>query len=147
MSIDRNKLIEVFQSRIPEQAMRFTYSRSSGPGGQNVNKVATRATLWFNVADSPWLADWEKQKLIAKLPGRMNAEGQLHITSMRHRTQPANRRACIERFYKIIADALAPVRTRKKTKVPSGVRRRRLDEKRRRGDTKSLRRFRRGSAE
>ena len=133
-------LMEVMRARIPESDLSFTYTRSSGPGGQNVNKLTTRATLWFQVSDSPCLSDVEKEKLAEVLSSRIGADGRMRVTSMRHRTQAANRRACIERFYELVARSLVPVKHRRKTRIPRSVSRRRLEGKQRTGTTKRLRR-------
>ena len=117
----------------------FTYARSSGPGGQNVNRVQTRAMLQFDVTASPSLSDYQKRRIFMRLAGRINKEGVLRVISQRHRTQEANRRAAIERFHELIEEALHVQRPRRKTRVSRGAKRRRMDSKRRRGDLKRTR--------
>ena len=116
--------------------LQFSYSRSSGPGGQHVNRVETRVTLRFDVAASTGLTDSEKHRIFTRLAGRINKEGVLRVVSQRFRTREGNRRAAIERFRELIAEALKVRRRRKKTRVPRAAKRRRLDSKRRRGDLK-----------
>jgi len=79
---------------IPDSELSFVTSRSSGPGGQNVNKVDTRVTLLFDVAQSPSLSEAQRALLLERLPGRINKEGVMRVVSQRHRTQSANRRCC-----------------------------------------------------
>ena len=117
----------------------FTYARSSGPGGQNVNRVQTRAMLQFDVTASPSLSDYQKRRIFMRLAGRIKKEGVLRVISQRHRTQEANRRAAIERFHELIEEALHVQRPRRKTRVSRGAKRRRMDSKRRRGDLKRTR--------
>ncbi len=83
---------------IAEDELRFTYSRSSGPGGQNVNRVETRVTLLFDVLGSPSLSEGHKRRIASLLATRINKEGILRVVSQRHRTREANRRAARERF-------------------------------------------------
>ncbi len=125
---------------IPEQEFSFTFSRSSGPGGQNVNKVNTRVTLIFNLVDSPSLSPEEKERITEKLATRINKLGQLRITSYRHRTQGANREAAIDRFFELISEALTVRKSRKKTTVSKGAKERRLNTKKKRGLLKKNRR-------
>jgi len=124
---------------IDENELRFTYSRSSGPGGQNVNRVETRVTLMFDVLDSPSLTDAQKQRIAMRLATRMNREGVLRVVSQRHRTREGNRRAAVERFYELLAEALKRQKPRRKTKVSRAARRRRVEQKRRRGEIKRRR--------
>ena len=104
-----------------------------------MNRVETRVTLRFDVAASPSLSDGEKQRIMTRLSGRINKEGVLRVISQRHRTREANRRAALERFHELIADALKVRRRRRKTRVPQAARRRRLESKRKRGELKRTR--------
>ena len=124
---------------IPEGDLSYALSRSSGPGGQNVNKVESKVTLLFDLEATASLSPDEKETLHAKLPGRINKEGVLRVTSQRHRTQAAKREPARERFSELIERALAPRVPRKKTRVPSRARRRRLESKRRRSQLKRRR--------
>jgi len=121
---------------VDEGELLFVTSRSSGPGGQNVNKVATRVTLRFDVASSPALSEEQRQLVRERLATRINRDGVLSVTSRRHRTQAGNRRAAQERFAELMADALELDPERRPTQVPRAVRRRRLDDKRRRARLK-----------
>lgn len=122
---------------IPESEISFTFSRSSGPGGQNVNKLNTRVTLWFDVAGSPSLSDTQRERILEKLPTRISREGILRVVSQRHRTQKMNRDAATERFAELLREALVQKPPRKKRRVPAGVKRRRLEDKRRRSQIKA----------
>ena len=121
---------------IPEGELDFTTSRSSGPGGQNVNKVNTRVTLLWNVAESPSISDEQRTLLRERLAGRINREGVLRVVSQRHRTQWANREAALRRFAHLIADALTEVTPRVPVTLPATANKRRLERKRRRGRLK-----------
>jgi len=125
---------------IPTEEFSFTFARSSGPGGQNVNKVNTRVTLHFDVAATPSLTARQKAVIRSKLATRVSRDGVLRVVASRHRTQKANRRATIERFQELLAEALRAPKPRKKTKVPAAVKRKRLEDKARRARTKELRR-------
>ncbi|MBW2600888.1 MAG: aminoacyl-tRNA hydrolase [Deltaproteobacteria bacterium] len=118
---------------IPDEELSFTASRSSGPGGQNVNKVNTRVTLWFDVANSPSLSAWEKKRIRARLSMRVNKKGVLRVVSQKHRTQAANRETAMERFVELLRDALKKDKARRRMKVPKVVDVRRLKNKKRRG--------------
>ena len=124
---------------IAEYELRFTYSRSSGPGGQNVNRVETRVTLLFDVLGSPSLTEGQKRRIESRLATRINKEGILRVVSQRHRTREANRRAAAKRFEELLAGALRRERPSRKTRVQREARRRRLEGKRRRGQLKRLR--------
>jgi ribosome-associated protein len=124
---------------IPENELRFTFSPSGGPGGQNVNKVSTRVTLLFDVNSSSSLSESQKQKIRTRLASRVNEAGILAITSSTFRTQGANRQDAILRFRDLLAAALSERPARKKTKIPRRVKEKRLQVKKRRSRIKSLR--------
>jgi ribosome-associated protein len=124
---------------VPEAEFTFATSRSSGPGGQNVNKVSTRVTLLWNVETSPSLSDAQRQRVLQRLPGRINREGILRVVSQRHRTQLANREAVVARFAELVREALEEAPERVAVDVPRGVNERRLEEKKRRGRLKRQR--------
>ncbi len=124
---------------IPESELSFSASRSSGPGGQNVNKVSSRVTLRFDLEESPSLTDEQKRRLRRRLSSRLTKEGVLQLDSQRHRSQSANREDAVARFQELLRKALAPRRRRIATSVPRSSRRRRLQRKKRRGTIKQLR--------
>jgi ribosome-associated protein len=98
--------------------------RSSGPGGQNVNKVATKVELAFPVNDSALLSDEEKQIISTKLDAKINEEGYLKISDSSSRSQSTNRESVLEKFYDTIEKALIKPKKRKATKVPKAVKER-----------------------
>jgi len=124
---------------ISEDEFAFKVSRSGGPGGQNVNKVNTRVTLFFDVGSSESLSDAQKRRILTRLRTRTDKNGVLRVISQKYRTQKANRRAAVERLQGLLADALAIRPVRKKTKVSYAARQRRLEEKRRRSLLKQQR--------
>jgi len=121
---------------IPDAELAFATSRSSGPGGQNVNKVNTRVTLLFDVDASPYLSAEQRQVLRTRLAGRINREGILRVVSQRHRTQLANRETAVQRFVDLLREALAEEPERIPVKLPETVNEKRLEAKRRRSRTK-----------
>ncbi len=125
---------------IPREEVSFRTSRSSGPGGQNVNKVETKVTLLFDLAGSAALTRGQKERVAAKLGGRINRDGVLRVSSQRHRTQKGNRAAVEQRFVELLTGALARPKRRRPTKVPRAAHERRLEEKRRRSQRKRDRR-------
>ena len=127
--------------RIPEQELGLQYVRAGGPGGQNVNKVSSAAELRFDVRNSPSLGEEVKQRLARLAGGRITREGVLVIDARRHRTQAANRQDAIERFVKLIRQAAQRPKLRRATHPTAASRLRRLEGKKRRSQTKLLRRL------
>ncbi|WP_320173646.1 alternative ribosome rescue aminoacyl-tRNA hydrolase ArfB [Maridesulfovibrio sp.] len=121
---------------IPENEISFLTSRSSGPGGQHVNKTSSKVTLVFNVQDSPSLSDYQKNVLMTRLSGRINTKGELQLSCEEHCSQFRNKEEVVLRFAKLVADALKPVRERRETKVPFSAKRKRLDNKKKRSEVK-----------
>ena len=125
---------------IPDDEVRLSFVRSSGPGGQNVNKVSSAVELRFDAARSSVLAEDVKERL-AKLAGsRMTAGGELIIAASRHRTQKANRDDAVARLATLVRRALARPKARVPTRPTRAARQRRLEGKKLRGQTKRLRR-------
>ncbi len=125
---------------IPDEEIRFTFSRSSGPGGQNVNKVNTKATLRFDINSSKGLTPEQKKVLKRRLHNRISQNGVLTVSSDRFRSQRANREEALRRFAELLNQALKPRPKRKKTSVPRAARERRLREKKHRSRIKAARR-------
>ena len=124
---------------IPEKEITFIASRSSGPGGQHVNKVSSRVTLQFNVFLSSSLSEEQKQRILFKLKTRINRDGILQVSSQANRSQFVNKEAVKERFIEIIKQALAREPIRKKTKPSNAAKRRRLDQKKKHSLLKKMR--------
>ena len=119
--------------------LQFDFVRSSGPGGQNVNKVATAAQLRFDVARTAALSEADKSSLVNLAGKRVSAGGILTIEAKRYRTQDQNREDAIERFDNLVRHALAPRKTRLPTRVTAASRQKRLEGKRRKGLIKKVR--------
>ncbi len=117
---------------IREEGLVFKYSRSGGPGGQNVNKVNTRVTVFFDVVGASGFSDSQKRRILKQLATRANKNGVVRVVSQRYRTQRANREAAVERLGELLGEALKKKAVRKKTKVPEYARQKRLEEKKRR---------------
>ena len=121
---------------VPPEELSFSYSRSSGPGGQHVNKVSSRVTLWFDLDASPSLTDEQKARLRQGLAGRLNRQGRLWLVARASRSQTMNREAAVRRFYELISQALAEETPRRPTRVPRASRAARLTAKRHRSRIK-----------
>jgi ribosome-associated protein len=121
---------------IGEGEVGFQASRSGGPGGQNVNKVATRVILFFDVAGSPSLTAEQRARIGERLSTRISKEGVLRVVSQRHRSQSANRQEALERLVELLGWALSEEPPRKPTRPSRQSRQRRLEEKKRHGARK-----------
>jgi ribosome-associated protein len=120
--------------------LHFNASRSSGPGGQNVNKVNSKVELRFHVASSSLLSDEEKVLLLEKLAKKINTEGELILVSQTERSQMKNKEKVIEKFYSLLTRALTPRKKRKPTKPSQASKEERLEEKRKQAEKKERRR-------
>ena len=131
-------MLQISQSvSIPDAELSWSFARSGGPGGQNVNKVASKAVLRWDLAGSPSLSGEAKARLRQQQPGRITRAGELIITSERYRDQERNREDCLEKLRELIRQALIRPRPRKATRPTRGSQQRRLNEKRRRSQVKS----------
>jgi len=125
---------------LDESEIQIEFTRASGPGGQNVNKVATAARLRFDVRHSPSLPDDVRQRLLLLAGQRVTADGVLVIEARRFRTQERNRQDALDRLVALIRQAAAKPKRRRKTQPTLASRQRRLEGKRRRSQIKRLRR-------
>ena len=124
---------------LPHQDLQFQFVRASGPGGQNVNKVATAAQLRFDLAGTQALSFAVKQRLRALAGHRVTADGSLLIVARNHRTQEGNRCAALQRLAELVARASVEPIVRRATRPTRASKLRRLDVKRERKHTKQLR--------
>jgi ribosome-associated protein len=125
---------------IPDSELRVTFTASSGPGGQNVNKVATRAVVRWSVHDSASLNETERERVVSRLGHRITKDGELIVRSQKHRTQQDNLRAAKARLMDLVNDAIQPEKTRQSSGPPRAAVERRLAIKRRAAQIKALRR-------
>jgi len=126
---------------IPDLSAEFQFltSRSSGPGGQNVNKVNSKVELRFDIQNSSLLTDDQKNILLVKLATKITSEGILSVVSQRDRSQLSNKEDAIEKLYLLISKALKPVKPRKNTRPTKGSVERRLTTKRIKAEIKQNR--------
>jgi len=124
---------------VSDNDIAYRFSRSTGPGGQNVNKLNTRVTLLFDVADSRALTDKQKKRVLTRMSSRISKDGFLKVVSQRHRTQQANRKAALKRLAELLTRALEEKPVRKPTAAPYAAKQKRLRHKRRRSELKRQR--------
>lgn len=125
---------------LPLSELEFRATPAGGPGGQHVNRSATRIELWWNVAESPSLDPEQRARLLTQLASRLDAGGRLRIVAASRRSQLQNREEAVARLVSAVRNALHVARPRRKTRVPRASREARLDAKRRRGNIKASRR-------
>lgn len=125
---------------IPRSELVARATRSGGPGGQHVNTSSTRIELLWNVRNTRALDDAARERVLTKLASRLDGEGWLRIVSSEYRSQLRNREEAERRLAETVRRALAVPRKRKRTKPPRAAVERRLEEKRRRGEVKRMRR-------
>ena len=119
--------------------LAFKTSRSSGPGGQNVNKVNTRVELRFNISESKLLSEEQKQLLLVKLKSKLSQDGFLIVVSQKERSQIQNKEEAVEKFYSILAKALKPIKKRKSTRPTRASVEKRIQSKKQQSEKKSMR--------
>src|SRR4030042_6417462 len=124
---------------IPEKEMQITFSRSGGKGGQNVNKVETKATLRWDVYNSRALTPEQKYLILHKLHSRITEKGDLILWSQSERSQAQNKEVVIARLNDLVNQALIPEKIRRKTKPTRSSKERRLESKKRISEKKKLR--------
>jgi len=135
------KIVTRIRERDVSADLIYSTSRSSGPGGQNVNKVNTRVELRFNVAGSSLFDEEEKTKIQSVLQNRINKEGFLILVSQSERSQILNKKKVTERFYNLIDKVLTPVKKRKATRPTRASKERRIESKKLLSRKKALRKI------
>jgi ribosome-associated protein len=126
--------------QVPAAEIALSYARSGGPGGQHVNKTSSKVLLRWSVRDSAALDDADRAWLLERLASRLTEDGELLVSSDRHRDQGRNVDDALARFVELVREGLRRPRKRRKTKPTKASQRRRVDEKRRRGALKRDRR-------
>jgi ribosome-associated protein len=137
MMRNENKISD--RNFIPE--LEFKMSRSSGPGGQNVNKVNTKVELRFDINKSLLLSEEEKEKIFLSLKNKINNDGILIIVTQETRSMFKNKEICLKKFYEQLENVLKVEKERKKTNIPLKYIERRLKSKKQNSEKKDRRRF------
>ena len=122
--------------QIPLDEFDLSFARSSGPGGQNVNKVNSKAVLYWTVGASPSLPAGVRDRFLARFGKRLTTEGVLVLASDEYRDQRRNVDSCLEKLKLMLREVLTPPKPRKKTKPTRGSVERRIGDKKSRGDKK-----------
>ena len=125
---------------IPLRELTYRAVRAGGPGGQHVNRSATKVELWWNAETSPSLTETQRARVLDRLSSRLDSRGRLRLTASASRSQKQNRERVTKRFQVLLAAAIRPRPVRKTTTVPDRVKRARLEDKRRRAKLKARRR-------
>lgn len=134
-------MLEVTSSvRISEKEFQWSFVRASGPGGQNVNKVASKAVLRWNVRSTSCLPAEVRERLLIQQANRVTTEGDLVLSSQRYRDQERNRQDCLEKLAALVRQAATRPKKRRPTRPTRGSKEARLQEKKRRSATKRVRR-------
>ncbi|QDT47880.1 Peptidyl-tRNA hydrolase ArfB [Symmachiella dynata] len=126
--------------QIPLRELTFTFSRSSGPGGQNVNKLNTKATLRWGVANSPSLSEGVRERFMKTYHRRLTTDGDFVMHSQRFRDQGRNVADCLDKLRQLLLEVAAPPTVRKRKKVSRAKIQKRIDNKRRQSEKKQSRR-------
>jgi ribosome-associated protein len=126
--------------RLPLSELDVRASRAGGPGGQHVNTSSTRVEVWWDVAGSRALSEEQRQRLLARLAGRLDRAGRLRVVEGGSRSQLRNREAATERLARLVAEALRIPKARKRTRPSRAAKAARLEAKRRRAAVKRERR-------
>ncbi|MGO9109910.1 MAG: alternative ribosome rescue aminoacyl-tRNA hydrolase ArfB [Thermoguttaceae bacterium] len=135
-------LIVTRQLQIPLAEFEITFARSSGPGGQNVNKVNSKAVLRWAVRNSRGLPETVRERFLQKFGNRLTTEGELLVTSQRFRDAPRNSQDCLKKVRAMLLGIVHPPKRRQATRPTRGSVERRLQGKRRQSATKQDRRLR-----
>jgi len=138
--MDEDLLIVNHELSIPMAELGFRFSRSSGPGGQHVQKSSTRVELLFDVAQSPSLSEEQRAMIQQRLAGQLDSAGVLHLVAQTERSQLRNRQEVIERLRAVLSAALKRHKVRRPTRPTAAARERRLSAKRQRSHIKQIRR-------
>lgn len=126
---------------IPREELHFTYARSSGSGGQNVNKVNSKAVLRWNAAETLSLPAEVKHRFLSRFGGKLTSDGEIVITSERHRDQGRNASDCLEKLHEMIQSVAVAPKKRKATRPTFGSKQRRLKSKKEHSEKKQNRRL------
>ena len=135
----KDVLVVTARIQIPHDEFEFQFARSSGPGGQNVNKVNSKATLRWRPLESPSLPDDVRQRFATRFASKLLTDGSILISCEKSRSQLLNRIGCLEQLAGWLKEVATPPKKRRPTKPTKGSKTRRLNEKRRRSDTKRMR--------